>query len=244
MGDDPIPDLADIEVADVPRALSDPIRLQIPWVLAEGGTRQKGVPKWWCDVTKATMSHHFKIMREAGLTSTIVDGWTYGVLLRQEASEFRTQAVHRLRCAPEQRPRAAQSQSASLHFRPFNSGLQALILSSDRSVGARMAPSVVLRPFVAAAKTGGARGEEAPGRALPDAGRCPWSGPRLTLTAVSGELMGTAKGPERAGFRDATPASFVAYNGSWTEQVEGCRSSPAAASSLFPPLPCWRSTSH
>jgi len=89
MEDYPVPDLADIEVVDVLRALSDPLRLQILRVLADGGAHPKGASDWGCDVTKATMSHHFRVLREAGLTTTHVDGRRHTVHLRRAALDAR-----------------------------------------------------------------------------------------------------------------------------------------------------------
>lgn len=85
----PIPDLARIELVDVLRALGDPIRLQILRVLADGGTHPKTLTEWGVDVQKSTMSHHFKTMREAGLTETLVDGRTHEIRLRREELDAR-----------------------------------------------------------------------------------------------------------------------------------------------------------
>jgi DNA-binding transcriptional ArsR family regulator len=79
----PIPDLGTIELVDVLRALSDPIRLQILRVLADGAEHPKSMTEWGFDVQKSTMSHHFRTMREAGLTETIVDGRTHAIRLRR-----------------------------------------------------------------------------------------------------------------------------------------------------------------
>ena len=85
----PIPDLADVELVDVLRALGDPIRLQILRVLADGDPHSKSMPEWDFDVQKSTMSHHFKTMREAGLTETLVDGRTHAIRLRREELDAR-----------------------------------------------------------------------------------------------------------------------------------------------------------
>jgi DNA-binding transcriptional ArsR family regulator len=85
----PIPDLAEIELVDVLRALSDPIRLQILRVLADGGAHPKSMTEWGFDVQKSTMSHHFRTMREAGLTETIVDGRTHAIRLRRSELDER-----------------------------------------------------------------------------------------------------------------------------------------------------------
>jgi DNA-binding transcriptional ArsR family regulator len=79
----PVPDLATVELVDVLRALGDPIRLQILRTLADGRAHSKSMPEWGFDVQKSTMSHHFKTMREAGLTETLVDGRTHAIRLRR-----------------------------------------------------------------------------------------------------------------------------------------------------------------
>lgn len=85
----PIPDLADVELVDVLRALGDPIRLQILRVLADGDPHPKHVTEWGFDVQKSTMSHHFKTLREAGLTETLVDGRTHSIRLRRAELDAR-----------------------------------------------------------------------------------------------------------------------------------------------------------
>jgi DNA-binding transcriptional ArsR family regulator len=55
----------EIELARVLHALSDPVRLQIVASIASGGECPMGaidVP-----VTKSTCTHHFKVLREAGV---------------------------------------------------------------------------------------------------------------------------------------------------------------------------------
>jgi DNA-binding transcriptional ArsR family regulator len=60
------------ELATVLQALSDPIRLQIVAALADGGERACG--SFGLPVTKSTCSHHFRVLREAGVISQRVDG--------------------------------------------------------------------------------------------------------------------------------------------------------------------------
>jgi DNA-binding transcriptional ArsR family regulator len=79
----PTPDLASVAMVDVLRALGDPIRLQILHVLADGEPHPKSAPEWGFDLQKSTLSHHFKTMREAGLTETLVDGRTHSIRLRR-----------------------------------------------------------------------------------------------------------------------------------------------------------------
>lgn len=85
----PVPDLDAVELVDVLRALADPIRLQILRVLADGEPHPKSMTEWGFDVQKSTMSHHFRTMREAGLTETLVDGRTHAIRLRRAALDAR-----------------------------------------------------------------------------------------------------------------------------------------------------------
>ncbi|BDZ52174.1 transcriptional regulator [Frondihabitans sucicola] len=83
MTDYPIPAMDDVELVEVLRAVADPIRLHIVGVLADGEAHPKTVDDWGVDVTKSTMSHHFKILRESGLTRTLVEGRTHCIQLRR-----------------------------------------------------------------------------------------------------------------------------------------------------------------
>jgi DNA-binding transcriptional ArsR family regulator len=59
------PKREELELARVLHALSDPVRLQIVCSIANGGECATGaidVP-----VTKSTCTHHFKVLREAGV---------------------------------------------------------------------------------------------------------------------------------------------------------------------------------
>ena len=76
------PEIAAIELADVLHALSDPARLEIVRGLATDGERQCG--SFDLGLTKATRSHHFKVLREAGLTRTRVVGTARYVTLRRD----------------------------------------------------------------------------------------------------------------------------------------------------------------
>jgi DNA-binding transcriptional ArsR family regulator len=75
------PDTADIQVTAVLQALSDEVRLTIVRELAEGGERVCGT--FELPVSPATRSHHLKVLREAGVTLTRVDGKTRVVSLRR-----------------------------------------------------------------------------------------------------------------------------------------------------------------
>ncbi|HEY0118529.1 MAG TPA: ArsR family transcriptional regulator [Cellulomonas sp.] len=84
MPDYPVPDMADVDLVDILRALADPTRLQIVRKIADGQPCPKSIDVWGVELTKATMSHHFKILREAGLTRTLVTGRTHAIQLRRD----------------------------------------------------------------------------------------------------------------------------------------------------------------
>jgi DNA-binding transcriptional ArsR family regulator len=83
MTDYPSPDMTDVEIVDLLRALADPTRLEIVKRLVDGEPHPKGEPGWDFDCTKATMAHHWKTLRESGLTRTIVHGRTHDIQLRR-----------------------------------------------------------------------------------------------------------------------------------------------------------------
>ena len=76
------PETAEIELAGVLQALSDPVRLQIVETLATEGERTCGTLD--LGVSDATRSHHLKVLREAGVTRTKVDGTHRRVSLRSD----------------------------------------------------------------------------------------------------------------------------------------------------------------
>ncbi|MGI8441289.1 MAG: ArsR/SmtB family transcription factor [Thermoleophilaceae bacterium] len=75
----------EIEVTDVLHALSDPVRLQIVRHLALCDERCCNALE--AQVSKSTLSHHLKVLREAGLTRTRVSGTQRLVSLRDEELE-------------------------------------------------------------------------------------------------------------------------------------------------------------
>jgi DNA-binding transcriptional ArsR family regulator len=81
------PDLGVIELADVLHALSDPARLEIVRTLAVECERQCG--SFDLGLTKATRSHHFKVLRQAGVTHTRVEGTARYVTLRRDELDAR-----------------------------------------------------------------------------------------------------------------------------------------------------------
>jgi len=79
----PQPDVADIELLEVLKAVGDPVRLHMIGVLADGDTYSCSPDVFGLDVHKSTLSHHLKVLREAGVTSTLVDGRNRAITLRK-----------------------------------------------------------------------------------------------------------------------------------------------------------------
>ncbi|GAA2631504.1 ArsR/SmtB family transcription factor [Paractinoplanes durhamensis] len=87
--DDPVPDISGVALVDVLRAVADPIRLRIVQTLADGRPHAKCGTHWNFGVHKSTMTHHFRTLREAGLTRTTVTGRTHTIELRRAELETR-----------------------------------------------------------------------------------------------------------------------------------------------------------
>jgi DNA-binding transcriptional ArsR family regulator len=81
------PDLEDITMTAVLAALSDEIRLSI--VRRLDGGQELVCGEFELPVTKATRSHHLKVLREAGITRTRVAGKTRLVSLRRDDLDAR-----------------------------------------------------------------------------------------------------------------------------------------------------------
>ena len=82
------PDRARLQLSAVLHALSDPVRLMIVAELAKGeGDYTCG--SFALPVTKSTCTHHFKVLREAGLIRQRQQGTTRLNTLRREDLEAR-----------------------------------------------------------------------------------------------------------------------------------------------------------
>jgi DNA-binding transcriptional ArsR family regulator len=80
-----------VALPDLLFALSDPTRLNIVAVLADGVAHSSG--ELAGEIPKSTMSHHLKILREAGLTRTQPDGMRCRITLRRAEIERRFPGV-------------------------------------------------------------------------------------------------------------------------------------------------------
>jgi DNA-binding transcriptional ArsR family regulator len=81
------PPLEEIELTAVMHALSDPARLQVVRTLAAEEERACG--SFDLGVSKATASHHFKVLREAGVTHKRIEGAHHYLTLRREDLDAR-----------------------------------------------------------------------------------------------------------------------------------------------------------
>lgn len=81
------PECESLRLADVLHALSDPVRLEI--VCALEGSDELACGHLDAPVSKSTLSHHLKVLRDAGVTRTRADGTQRLVSLRIEELEAR-----------------------------------------------------------------------------------------------------------------------------------------------------------
>ncbi len=81
------PDLEAVSLAAMMAALGDPVRVAIVRSLSTCGEATCGA--FDVGVSKATRSHHFKVLREAGLTRTRAEGTHRYVTLRREEVDVR-----------------------------------------------------------------------------------------------------------------------------------------------------------
>ncbi|MFF1607362.1 ArsR/SmtB family transcription factor [Amycolatopsis sp. NPDC058278] len=88
----PEPSVDDLDLTTILGALVDPARRTIMAVMYQGPEPFDCSASTWCanlGLTPPTVSHHFRTLREAGLTRTVVDGRTRNVRVRKEDVEKR-----------------------------------------------------------------------------------------------------------------------------------------------------------
>jgi DNA-binding transcriptional ArsR family regulator len=85
------PPTSEIRLTEVLHALSDPLRLQVAKRLTED--HECSCSRLGVSVSKSTLSHHLKVLREAGITHTRVVGTTRMVSLRAAELEERFPGV-------------------------------------------------------------------------------------------------------------------------------------------------------
>ncbi|MEV6823697.1 helix-turn-helix transcriptional regulator [Amycolatopsis sp. NPDC051102] len=88
----PEPSVDELDLTAILGALVDPARRTIMTVMYRGTEPFDCSASTWCanlGLTPPTVSHHFRTLREAGLTRTVVDGRTRTVRVRKEDVEKR-----------------------------------------------------------------------------------------------------------------------------------------------------------
>ncbi|TCO55017.1 ArsR/SmtB family transcription factor [Actinocrispum wychmicini] len=86
----PQPSRGDIDIVTVLHALADPVRLELIRDLSVASTPKTcSLSGYELEITAPTLSHHWRVLRESGLTSTVVDGRTRWVELRRDDIEAR-----------------------------------------------------------------------------------------------------------------------------------------------------------
>lgn len=68
------PDIRRVKLSAIMQALSDPCRVKIVRHLLAGGGRPFACNEIPLKISKATRSHHFDVLRQAGLIQTEVNG--------------------------------------------------------------------------------------------------------------------------------------------------------------------------
>ena len=81
------PDLEQLRLTDVLHALSDPVRLEIIRLL--GIHDELSCGRLEVSVSKSTLTHHLRVLRDAGLTFTRTEGVQRLVSLRRSDVEAR-----------------------------------------------------------------------------------------------------------------------------------------------------------
>jgi DNA-binding transcriptional ArsR family regulator len=95
------PDLRDITLPMVMQALSDPCRVAIVRELLAADGRALACNEVPLEISKATRSHHFEVLREAGLIYTEVEGTKCMTSLRRKELNQRFPGLLKLVAAPE-----------------------------------------------------------------------------------------------------------------------------------------------
>ncbi|MFF5503339.1 ArsR/SmtB family transcription factor [Streptomyces roseolus] len=101
-----------IRMVEVLRALADPVRLEIVQRLAATGEENCTAIGAELDVHQTTLSHHYRVLREAGVTWTTIQGRSRLVRLRRDDLDALfpglldsvLNGARRTRPAPEGRP--------------------------------------------------------------------------------------------------------------------------------------------
>jgi len=85
----PEPSTDQIELIDILKALADPARLRLVTAMRDGQFHSCRTEAEAMDLHKSTLSHHYKVMREAGITSTRIIGRNRETRLRTDDLQTR-----------------------------------------------------------------------------------------------------------------------------------------------------------
>jgi DNA-binding transcriptional ArsR family regulator len=85
----PEPSVADIQLTEVLRALSDPIRLVVIRKLADTSELRCTEAAIDLEIHKSTLSHHYRTLRDSGLIRTFAVGRERRLRLRREDLDSR-----------------------------------------------------------------------------------------------------------------------------------------------------------
>jgi len=86
------PTIEQVELTGIMYALADPTRLEIVMMLAQAG-KKLTCGEINLNRPKSSMSHHFKILRSAGLVETLIEGTEHMNSLRLEEVESKYPGV-------------------------------------------------------------------------------------------------------------------------------------------------------
>ncbi|MFD7452628.1 ArsR/SmtB family transcription factor [Kitasatospora sp. NPDC059827] len=109
----PQPPTADIDLVTVLHALGDPVRMRLLLSYADGAEHSCGPRDLGLDhLHKSTVSHHMRVLREAGVTSTRVAGRNRFVSLRRTDLDARFPGLLDALLASAPRPAAVAAAGA------------------------------------------------------------------------------------------------------------------------------------
>lgn len=83
------PAMADVQLSDVLAAIADPVRLEIVRELVDGAEHTAGTLAEQVGVSPSTLTHHLRIMRDAGMVRTRAEGVHRWTSLRMDELEQR-----------------------------------------------------------------------------------------------------------------------------------------------------------
>jgi DNA-binding transcriptional ArsR family regulator len=81
------PEVGEIRLTEVMSALGDPIRVGLVRLMSDG--QERGWGDLRVPVAKSTLSHHLRVLRDAGITRTRQDGTRCFVVLRRHELDAR-----------------------------------------------------------------------------------------------------------------------------------------------------------